>query len=177
MTLTEKTQGVKRGINDQLNALERKAYQAGYEDGQKEVRAEAKELTEDRKAELRGEGVCMLADSILSIYEIECRKAKLYTHDYRAIAAYEVFRELQDLCPIEFIDKVDEIWEKEQAKAEEKSKPYEPKVGDTVLDKSGNECKVMNTDTHVHVLYPNGKTHKWDKSDRFTFVERHEWIK
>ena len=167
----EKAQGVRKGINEQLDALERKAYKAGYEDGQKESRR----LSEDEEGKLRGEGACMLAGAIRTVYE-------KYREEVGAgfYGAYMTVTELLKGCPIEFIGLAEEIRKEEQAKEkageEADSKPYEPKVGDTVKDRSGNECKVTNTDTHVHVLYPNGKTKKWDKTDRFTLVDRHEWV-
>ena len=49
----------------------------------------------------------------------------------------------------------------------EEEKHTELKVGDCVYDKSGNKCVVTNVDTHIHVIYGNGKTHKWKKSDYF----------
>ena len=54
--------------------------------------------------------------------------------------------------------------------AEEKQKQPEKhdwKVGDCVYDSSGNFCMITQIGTHIHVLYPNGKTHKWSKGTRF----------
>lgn len=54
--------------------------------------------------------------------------------------------------------------------AEEKRKQPEKhdwKVGDCVYDSSGNFCMITQIGTHIHVLYPNGKTHKWSKGTRF----------
>lgn len=36
-------------------------------------------------------------------------------------------------------------------------------VGDICYDTIGNKCIVTNVDKSIHVLYPNGKTHKFPK--------------
>ncbi len=59
--------------------------------------------------------------------------------------------------------------------AEEKQKqPEKPdlKVGDCVLDGSGNFCTITQIGTHIHVMYPSGKTHKWSKGAKFRYVGR-----
>ena len=60
-------------------------------------------------------------------------------------------------------------------KAEKESgKPEKPdlKVGDCVLDGSGNFCTITQIGTHIHVMYPSGKTHKWSKGAKFRYVGR-----
>ena len=59
----------------------------------------------------------------------------------------------------EFIEKINQYKELFEQKI---------KVGDYVRDISDILCIVTNIDTHIHVIYPNGKTHKWPKNSRFT---------
>lgn len=41
-------------------------------------------------------------------------------------------------------------------------------IGDYVEDSAGNLCVITNIDSSIHVVYPNGKTHKWKKGAKFT---------
>ena len=58
--------------------------------------------------------------------------------------------------------------EKESGKPEKS----DLKVGDCVLDGSGNFCTITQIGTHIHVIYPSGKTHKWSKGAKFRYVGR-----
>lgn len=46
----------------------------------------------------------------------------------------------------------------------ERSAPI--KAGDYVIDESGRPGIVTNADTAIHILYDDGKTHKWNKNAR-----------
>jgi len=45
-------------------------------------------------------------------------------------------------------------------------------VGDSVYDEAGNVCVITNIGSHVHVIYTNGKTHKWNKRSKFVKTGR-----
>ena len=45
-------------------------------------------------------------------------------------------------------------------------------VGDAVYDSSGNLCIISNIGSHIHVIYTNGKTHKWNKRSKFVKAGR-----
>lgn len=71
-------------------------------------------------------------------------------------------------CPFDLIAEVKQKRAEEEAEKEvEEEEIYIPKNFECVEDPSGHKCLVTNTDTHIHVLYPNGKTHKWDKVKGF----------
>lgn len=58
------------------------------------------------------------------------------------------------------------------AKMNEQEEPQKPSqselsVGECVFDPSGNLCVITQIGTHIHVIYPSGKTHKWSNSTRF----------
>lgn len=58
------------------------------------------------------------------------------------------------------------------AKMNEQEEPQKPSqselsVGECVFDPSGNLCVITQIGTHIHVIYPSGKTHKWSNGTRF----------
>ena len=59
------------------------------------------------------------------------------------------------------------------AKMNEQEEPQKPSqselsVGECVFDPSGNLCVITQIGTAIHVMYPNGKTHKWSRKTKFT---------
>lgn len=151
------TQGLKKNMKNEIDNLERKAYREGFADGQEDTVA-----SEEYKASLRGEGVLAIWNRLNELVD---EKYGAYSSDDGELIAYEIdtedftnwMMELLGDCPFEVL-----------GLECEDCHDYEPKVGDIVLDKAGHKCTVTNTDAHIHVIYPNGKTKKWDKTDEFT---------
>lgn len=74
---------------------------------------------------------------------------------------------LTNLSAAEALLAVHEYGKRKAEKESGKPEKSDLKVGDCVLDGSGNFCTITQIGTHIHVLYPNGKTHKWSKGTRF----------
>lgn len=80
--------------------------------------------------------------------------------DQRKVFGYSsMYLNVEAWNPVEFIDKINKYKEVYKLNL---------KVGDYVKDCSDRLCVVTNVDTAVHVMYANGKTHKWKKNSRFT---------
>ena len=80
--------------------------------------------------------------------------------DQRKVFGYSsMYMNIESCNPEEFIDKINKYKEIYELKL---------KVGDYVKDCSNRLCVVTNIDTAIHVMYANGKTHKWKKNSRFT---------
>lgn len=80
--------------------------------------------------------------------------------DQRKVFGYSsMYLNVEAWNPEEFIDKINKYKEVYKLNL---------KVGDYVKDCSNRLCVVTNVDTAVHVMYSNGKTHKWKKNARFT---------
>ena len=148
------TKGVRKGINDQLDILERRAYEAGYAKGIADtVRSDEAVLLDGAKA---------MHDAFITISHYN-------EQDKDGMEFADLMSYLLTRCPKDILAIAERIRSGEFEEAEEK---YVPTVGDRVKDCSGRECKITNTDTHVHVLYNDGKTHKWKKSDEFVLVAK-----
>ena len=155
------TAGIERNMTEEIKNLRRKAYAAGHKDG----------YIEGRNASLDTETCSWekgVKDSIeflaLTAYELseDSEVQDNIREAFDAIGA--IFEELDLLKMVRDFNKaraLDEALGGEQ---------YVPEVGDIVLDASDNRCTVTNTDTHIHVVYENGKTHKWRKCDKFKKV-------
>lgn len=160
----KETRGLKSNMHSEIENLERKAYNKGYADGKADAKRDAKTLTEAEESCSWQKGVMdaweYLADTFENFYE-EC-----------SLFAMNAMRDLfVDLDPVSYVKAFVEERSKEQLEREEQEEKYEPQTGDMVTDPSGHECIVLNTDTHIHVVYTNsGKTHKWKKETRFTKV-------
>ena len=78
---------------------------------------------------------------------------------YRLFGTNSMYTNLDAHSPNEFIEKINQYKDLYEQKL---------RVGDYVKDCSNNLCVITNIDTSIHVVYPNGKTHKWKKNSRFT---------
>lgn len=165
MILAE-TNKVRKGINDQIDALERKAYQAGLEEG----RRERSESVTDEKSRDRHdymvEGANALKQALTDLYMFVAEKEP---EPHLVITAVMLLEDVENI-----FDMADRAYETPEAPKSEKA--YKPEKGDTVKDPSGRECIVTNTDTHIHVMYDDGKTHKWSKAERFTPIPDADFI-
>ena len=80
--------------------------------------------------------------------------------DQRKVFGYNsMYMNIECWSPEEFVQKIEKYKEVYEQKL---------KVGDYVKDCSDRLCIVTNIDTAIHVIYANGKTHKWKKNSRFT---------
>ena len=80
--------------------------------------------------------------------------------DQRKVFGYNsIYSNISAWNSNEFVDKINKYKEIYEQKL---------KVGDYVKDCSERLCVITNIDTSIHVIYPNGKTHKWKKNSRFT---------
>lgn len=162
--MPKSTKGIEKNMHAEIENLVRKAYNEG--------KAEGARLSEDRKAELRGEGVIelygclvqLIGNIIHDVYPIDDGKGP--TELQRAEMLHKVLDLFDDKCPFDLINQADA----EEALREKQEKRDAIEVGDIVEDCTGNRCTVTNTDTHIHVVYENGKTHKWDKDAVFLKV-------
>ena len=97
----------------------------------------------------------------------EFRDAVLYyldmaVEDQRKVFGYNsMYTNIEAWTPEEFVQKINKYKEVYEQKL---------KVGDYVKDCTNNLCVITNIGTYIHVIYPNGKTHKWKKNTRFTKV-------
>ena len=94
----------------------------------------------------------------------EFREAVLYYLNMQVDEQIKVFgsnctyTNLESYYPNEFVEKINQYKELFEQKI---------KVGDYVKDCSDHLCIVTNIDSHIHVLYKNGKTHKWSRNTKF----------
>ena len=146
------TRGIEKNMHAEIDVLVRKAYEEGYKIGYSEGRDKHGEA----EIEAWGKGVTdafeyleMLASDLVDL-AVDPKAANIYSF-------------IRNTLQSKMVTAVNEVQEHVK-----RNKPYEPKKGDVVYDKSGNLCCATNTDTHIHVVYENGKTHKWDKTDKFT---------
>ena len=79
---------------------------------------------------------------------------------------------LTNLSAAEALLAVHEYGKRKAEKESGKPEKSDLKVGDCVLDGSGNFCTITQIGTHIHVIYPSGKTHKWSKGAKFSYVGR-----
>lgn len=153
MVEVKSTKGIERNMHEEIDNLVRKAYTEGRQDGMKEHKA----VNDCSWAK----GVEDAWDCIINLLNT-LGKDKDIKSDERAVMRAVAHT-------LEHTDAVDHTRSYvgvKNLKSDDEDKPIE--VGDVVLDKSGNECVVTNTDTHIHVIYPsNGKTMKWDKRAEF----------
>lgn len=151
----KETRGLKSNMHSEIENLERKAYNKGYADGKKD----AKTLTEAEES-------CSWSKGVMDAWEYLADRFE-NVHDECGIFAVSAMRDLfVDLDPVSYVKAFVEERNKGKLQKEEK---YVPQENDLVLDPSGNECIVLSSDTHVHVVYPaNRKTHKWSKDTKFT---------
>lgn len=106
----------------------------------------------------------LIGNIIHDVYPIDDGKGP--TELQRAEMLHKVLDLFDDKCPFDLINQADA----EEALREKQEKRDVIEVGDIVEDCTGNRCTVTNTDTHIHVVYENGKTHKWDKDAVFLKV-------
>lgn len=154
MIEVKSTKGIEQNMCDEIKNLVRKAYTEGRQDGRKEHRAIV-DCSWAIGVEDAWECIVNLLNTLGKDDDIKSDERAVM----RAVAH-----------TLEHTDAVDHtrsyVGIKNLKLDVKEDKPIE--VGDVVLDKSGNECVVTNTDTHIHVIYPsNGKTMKWDKRAEF----------
>ena len=154
MVEVKSTKGIEQNMCDEIKNLVRKAYTEGRQDGMKEHKA-ISNCSWAKGVEDAWECIVNLLNTLGKDDDIKSDERAVM----RAVAH-----------TLEHTDAVDHtrsyVGIKNLKIDVKEDKPIE--VGDVVLDKSGNECVVTNTDTHIHVIYPsNGKTMKWDKRAKF----------
>ena len=159
---------IKEGENE-------KAYQTGFVDGQMDVRNKLEVVEEIKKGEYHKgyqDGQKAAWDVARRLYyfwfDVVFQDANRFADELQVDAkpGDSVFIKLfEQFTPDEVVQKLKAYAKK--AKTPQINKGPKWKVGDCVIDCSGNRCLITNIDTHIHVLYENGKTHKWKKSDRF----------
>ena len=156
MVEVKSTKGIERNMHDEITNLVRKAYTEGREDGMREH----KTITDCSWEK----GAKDAWDCIINLLNSLGKDEDIKSDDRAVMRAVAHTLETTDAVghTKSFVSMRNLMTESE----EDEDKPIE--VGDVVLDKSGNECVVTNTDTHIHVIYPsNGKTMKWDKRAEF----------
>lgn len=156
------TKGIEKNMHAEIDNLVRKAYEEGKKVGYKIGKNDVDE------AGIRGEGVRAawdalndLIDKEYGIGEDEDGKPIGYEIEHPAEFVALIIDTLKT-CPFEIMGNCEEEEEEPPERAIE--------MGDVVLDPSGNKCTVTNADTHIHVIYENGKTHKWKKTEKFTRI-------
>lgn len=151
------TKGIEKNMHNEIDNLVRKAYNEGYVKG-REAGAKSVKMDEDKLAEIRGEGVLELWNTLNAMVDEKFLKKsevlpEAYVVDTRKFTDWML--DTLKSCPFELFE------------ADEKCEEKSIEVGDIVLDPSGRKCTVTNTDTHIHVVYEDGKTHKWKKDAKF----------
>jgi len=106
----------------------------------------------------RIKGMTEMAEAIKIYWNIPVTDMKTI---FGASTLFDIF---ETHSPNEFVDKCQK-WSELHTTKNDKIK-----VGDYVRDCSGTLCVVTNIQSHIHVIYPNGKTHKWKKNSKFTKV-------
>lgn len=144
-----KEQKVERELQSAANRM-RHLFNCGYETGSKEAKMDWFERGHNRGADdawkLITDVAGMAPELRHSIFGIEEIEIIINDMTYGEVAArtadyYNHLAELQKLKATEPI-----------------------KAGDYIIDESGRPGLVTNADTAIHVMYDDGKTHKWSKS-------------
>ena len=151
------TKGIERNMHEEIDNLVRKAYLEGFANGYKDCK-------EERGEHLWKQGVIDSWNTVLAIID---GLAQNVGKDNTLSSDKEVLEALHTLLSNHNPVYETEFYIQECDEDEEK---YEPQTGDICLDPIGNECVIGNTDTHIHVIYRNKKTHKWDKSAEFKWT-------
>ena len=153
MVEVKSTKGIERNMHEEIDNLVRKAYTEGRQDGMREHKA-VNDCSWAKGVEDAWECIINLLNSLGKDEDIKPDERAVM----RAVA--------HTLEHTDAVGHTRSYVGVKNLKSDDEDKPIE--VGDVVLDKSGNECVVTNTDTHIHVIYPqNGKTMKWDKRAKF----------
>ena len=162
MTEVKSTKGIEKNMHEEISNIVRKAYLEGYAKGCEECKDTVNNCSWEKGVMDAWEAIIDItmgiADSIVSI------DGEPFDSDKKCLTALAKVLASKDSVH-------DTRWyvEERNRGLYEEDEVYIPEVGDIVLDPSGNNCVVTNTDTHIHVLYmDNGKTHKWSKDTEFT---------
>lgn len=164
----EKLKNMRANHRFELEAIKKReeaAYQKGYEAGMMMQHPDEKEAY-DRGFEV---GLSTAWDVARKLRHPSY--SGVFQEERKEIFGYENADDvLTNLSAAEALLAVHEYGKRKAEK--ESGKPEKPdlKVGDCVLDGSGNFCTITQIGTHIHVMYPSGKTHKWSKGAKFRYV-------
>lgn len=125
--------GIRRDIDRLLGEFEQKIWLSGYQAGSKDAEKKAETLSEDEKAELRGEGVIALHDALFKTISHFAGD----TEDEKKLkkAIIEAVAELADMCPVEFVGKADEYEDVDSEECDEEceNEDEDEEDGDAVM--------------------------------------------
>lgn len=156
MTEVKSTKGIEKNMHSEIESLVRKAYNEGKEDGKK-ISASIGNCSWKKGVTDAWECIIQLLNTLGKDEDIKADERAVMRTIAHSFEHTDVVDHTRSYVEMRNLD----------ADTEEENKPIE--VGDVVLDRSGHRCVVTNTDTHIHVIYPqNGKTMKWDKRAKFT---------
>lgn len=166
----EKIKNMRANHRFELEAIKKReeaAYQKGYEAGMMMQHPDEKEAY-DRGFEV---GLSTAWDVARKLRHPSY--SGVFQEERKEIFGYENADDvLTNLSAAEALLAVHEYGKRKAEKESGKPEKSDLKVGDCVLDGSGNFCTITQIGTHIHVMYPSGKTHKWSKDAKFVYVGR-----
>ena len=156
----------------------RNGYQHGYEQGVEVGKADVQNKLEVIDEIKQGEYNRGFEVGLYTAWDV-ARKLRhpsysgVFQDERKEIFGYENADDvLTNLSAAEALLAVHEYGKRKAEKESGKPEKSDLKVGDCVLDGSGNFCTITQIGTHIHVIYPSGKTHKWSKGAKFRYVGR-----
>lgn len=162
------------GLSEDFQKAVNEAYQTGFVDGKMDVKNKLEIIDEIKEGEyFKGYNAGLLDawdvaktlrhPSYSGIFEDEREEIYGYKNSDDVLTNLSALEALKMLR--EHFDKKHK--QKERNREKNRLDNQNLRVGDFVIDGAGNRCLITNIDTHIHVLYENGKTHKWKMSYRF----------
>ena len=150
--------GITARFHGEMDGVWKNGYFHGVEDGKEDVKNKLEVIDEIKL----GEYFKGYHDGLKEAWDAARRIREMLNTDWINVFGPQTCDPIDDLTAEDAIIKLKE-WDDRAAAP---SKTVALCAGMEVIDRSGNRCVILNTEKAIHVLYPNGKTHKWKKSDR-----------